>query len=105
VDATRAVAYHPTRLAVLATGGWRGPSNGGSDQPRPWPGPDLLTGAQTRMGLFTVLTGDAMPTAEALARDASLTTLWESGGQLLTVALRPLLPDEYDCADLDRHPG
>jgi hypothetical protein len=101
-DATRVAAYRPTRLAVLATAGWRGPGDGTPD-PRPWPGPDLLAGARTPMGLCTIVTGSAMATAEALGRAATLTTLWTSGGQELTVAFRPLLPDEHDCADLDRH--
>jgi hypothetical protein len=43
----------------------------------------------------------AGPDTEALGRGAPLTTRWRSGGQAITVAVRPLLPDEYDCADLD----
>jgi hypothetical protein len=104
-DVTTVAAYRPTRLAVLATAGWRGPGDGIPEAPRPWPGPDLLAGARTPIGLCTILTGSAMATAEALGRNASLTTLWTSGGQQLTVALRPLLPDEHNCADLEGHLG
>jgi hypothetical protein len=101
--ATRPVLYRPTQLAVLVTRGWRGAADGTSDAPRAWPATDLLAGTRTRMGLCTVLTGSAMSTAEALGRDATLTTEWQSRGEkMLSVALRPLLPDEHDCADLDR---
>ncbi|MEN3614401.1 hypothetical protein AAH979_33290 [Plantactinospora sp. ZYX-F-223] len=100
-DRTHGAGYRPTRLAVLATGGWGAP--GDTSRSRPWPGPDLLAGLRTRVGLCTLL-DPAGPDAEtaALVRAAPLATRWRSGGQLLSVAIRPLLPDEYDCVDLDR---
>ncbi|MBF9129009.1 hypothetical protein I0C86_08425 [Plantactinospora sp. S1510] len=100
-DPTRVADYRPSRLAVLVTGGWSGSPGDAGSIARQWPGPDLLAGVPTRVGLCTVA-GSAGPDAEALGRDAPLTTRWHSGGKWLSVAVRPLLPDEYDCADLDR---
>ncbi|GAB3969623.1 hypothetical protein V1634_21345 [Plantactinospora veratri] len=101
-DRIGGAGYRPTRLAVLVTVGWGAPGDDSASPP--WPGPELLTGTRTRVGLCTLL-GPAAPDAEtvALARAAPLTTRWRSGGQLVGVVIRPLLPDEYDCADLDRN--
>ncbi|MFC6014854.1 hypothetical protein ACFP2T_01405 [Plantactinospora solaniradicis] len=106
-DPTRVADYRPSRLAVLATGGWGESPGGTGSTVRQWPGPDLRAGVPTRVGLCTVLgsassASSAGPDPEALGRDVPLTTRWQSGGESLTVAVRPLLPDEYDCVDLDR---
>lgn len=69
---------------------------------RAWPGPALPgepIGDGLELGCVTA--GGSEATAViAAARQAVVTTPWTSGGRQWRVRLRPLLPDESDCADL-----
>ncbi|MCK9875512.1 cold shock domain-containing protein [Frankia sp. Ag45/Mut15] len=69
---------------------------------RVWPGPRLPgepIGDGLDVGCVTAVGGAATAVIEA-AREAVATTPWTSDGRLWRVNLRPLLPDESDCADL-----
>ncbi|MET8153778.1 hypothetical protein ACIBSW_26900 [Actinoplanes sp. NPDC049668] len=82
--------YRPGMHAALVTGGF------GGRESRPWPGgTGLLPGVRTYVGLCTPLT-DVPPEATGTAQ-------WTSGDEILWVTLRPMLPHERACADLDRH--
>ncbi|MEV0810897.1 hypothetical protein [Micromonospora sp. NPDC050200] len=98
--------YQPDRVAVLATGGWF--VGGISRIPeRQWADGDLLAGVRTDLGECTTRSGAAVPGIEALGRGTLLGTQWLSGEKRsggVVVLIRPLLPDEDDCADLNRRP-
>jgi hypothetical protein len=84
----RAVPYRPAGYAALVTGGF------GSEEAQPWPGEaDLSAGTDTYIGTCTVI-GSAPP-------EATRTAQWHSGGHRLWVTLRPLLPYESTCADVE----
>ncbi|MFC7533217.1 hypothetical protein [Actinoplanes sp. GCM10030250] len=85
--------YRPMAYAALVTGGFG--TKESQVEAQPWPGGgDLTTGVRTYLGLCTILTS-APPAATETAQ-------WKSGGQTLWVTLRPLLPHESTCTDLDR---
>nr|MDT0659270.1 hypothetical protein [Micromonospora sp. DSM 115978] len=94
--------YVPTAVAAIAE-----PWVGGGDidaQPEvAWPGPELpgapLGSADLGLGCVTV-TGDEASKLLSAAEQANAATPWTSAGKQWTVTLRPLLPDETDCADL-----
>ncbi|MFV2018839.1 hypothetical protein [Micromonospora sp. LOL_023] len=67
-----------------------------------WPGP-ALPGASLsenlELGCVTV-TGAELEQLRTVASDATTATPWMSGDKRWTVTLRPLLPDEADCATI-----
>jgi len=79
------------------------PATAGKGQPEvAWPGP-ALPGTSVGKGLETgcvTVTGADTAKVLAAADKANAATPWTSGGRKWTVILRPLLPDEADCADL-----
>jgi hypothetical protein len=85
--------YRPSRVAVLAA---TAPA-GGSDAPK-WPLKPLSTGSQVGGRTCTVLTGRDAASAQRLAGRPQ----WRDRGQTYRVTVRPLLPDEPDCAALVR---
>lgn len=85
--------YRPTGYAALATGGYG--TTEGQPAARPWPGEqDLTAGVRTYVGVCTPLA--------SVPPEATRTAQWVSGGHPLWVTLRPLLPHERHCADLDK---
>lgn len=67
-----------------------------------WPGP-ALPGESLSEGLelgCVTVTGAELEQLQTVAADATTATPWVSGDKRWTVTLRPLLPDETDCADL-----
>ncbi|GHJ48394.1 hypothetical protein Cs7R123_57360 [Catellatospora sp. TT07R-123] len=67
-----------------------------------WPGP-ALPGKAFSEGLdlgCVAATGDQATAVLAAAAKANQLTPWTSGGKTYSVAIRPLLPDEADCAAL-----
>ena len=107
-DPARTTDYLPERVAVLATGGWFVGGVSGIPE-RQWPDGDLQAGVRTDLGECTTHSGAAVPGIEALGRSTPLGTQWLSGEKQssgVVVLIRPLLPDEDDCADLNRQrPG
>ncbi|MGI8328488.1 hypothetical protein ACRYCC_00900 [Actinomadura scrupuli] len=107
-DPARTTDYRPDRVAVLATGGWFGGDVSRIPE-RQWPNGDLLAGVRTDLGECTTRSGAAVPGIEALGRGTPLGTHWPSGEKRsggVVVLIRPLLPNEDDCADLNRRrPG
>jgi hypothetical protein len=92
IAATATTPYRPTAYAALVTGGFGDRES--RETARPWPGEtDLAAGVRTYVGTCTPLAG-APPEATATAQ-------WASGDEILWVTLRPLLPHERACADLD----
>ncbi|GAA0250903.1 hypothetical protein GCM10010492_58960 [Saccharothrix mutabilis subsp. mutabilis] len=81
--------YRPERVAVVA-----GASSGAPTGPR-WPLRPLAEGTPLNAGRCAVY-------AAAEVRDIRSDTTWTSGGTAYHVRLRPLLPDEDDCAALAR---
>jgi hypothetical protein len=91
--------YEPRRAAVLVVA-----SNDDTTDVRPWPLPTPLSampGAPARPCL--VVDGDRIPPLLALAGGATSRTRWATDGQRLALLVRPLLPYENACADLDRN--
>lgn len=95
--------YVPEAVAGVVTE-WTDPQQEGLEPtPVPWPGPPLPGEPfEPRLGLHCVLaTGDEAEAVLAAARSASTLTPWVSDDdRRWSVALRPLLPHEEDCADL-----
>ena len=83
--------YRPGRIAVLAV-----PSPDGTG-PK-WPFPPLGTGNRVGTRSCTVLTGGDAAKAQRMARRPQ----WRDRGRTYRVTIRPLLPDEHDCAALNR---
>jgi hypothetical protein len=93
IASTATAPFRPAGYAALVSGGFG--SKEGQAAARPWPGEaDLGAGVRTYVGVCTVLT--TVPSA------ATRTAQWTSGGKVLWVTLRPLLPHERTCADLDK---
>lgn len=96
-------AYAPEAVAGVVTE-WRDPQSGPGPRPVPWPGPPLPGGPLVpRLGLSCVLaTGEQARAVLDAAGSADALTPWVSGdGRRWSVALRPLLPHEEDCTDLE----
>jgi hypothetical protein len=96
--------YQPEALAAVASPYVApDPATVGKEQPAvAWPGP-ALPGTPVGEGLDTgcvAVTGADTAKVLAAASKANAATPWTSGGREWTVILRPLLPDEDDCADL-----
>ena len=92
-----AEAYEGEGLAVLAEP--YGEGQGAADVPPSelaWPGPAPAPGT------CSVLTGAEAAQARSVAASASVETRWTAGGQVLRLALRPLLPHERTCEDVQR---
>jgi len=93
------IAYQPERLAVLVYAG----STAQTTDVRPWP---LETPVSAMPGAPThpcvVLDGASARRVATIARAARPETRWRSEEQELSIVFRPMLPDERDCADLDR---
>jgi hypothetical protein len=83
--------YRPGRVAVLAV------SSPDGTGPK-WPFKPLNTGTRVGMRSCGVLTGGDAAKAQRLAARPQ----WRDGGQTYRVSIRPLLPDEHDCAALNR---
>ncbi|RIV41177.1 hypothetical protein [Micromonospora radicis] len=93
--------YAPTAVAAVAEP-WVANTEAGGQPEVAWPGP-TLPGAELNkdLGLGCVTaTGDAAQQVLAAAANANTATPWTSDGKRWTLILRPLLPDETDCADL-----
>jgi hypothetical protein len=86
--------YGTDRVAVIAVAS----GTGG----RPWPAGELATGSATRDGARCVLLSGAAAAAAVRAVGGVPGGSWSSGGVTYSVTLRPLLPDERSCADLER---
>ncbi|MEU4220763.1 hypothetical protein [Actinoplanes sp. NPDC026623] len=93
IAATATTPYRPATYAALVTGGYGNRESEAAA--RPWPGgTDLASGVRTYVGLCTPLTS-VPPRATDSAQ-------WASGDEIVWVTLRPLLPHERACADLDK---
>lgn len=94
--------YQPSVVAALATA-WPGDPEGIPPQPAlAWPGP-ALPGPSLGPGPdpgCVELRGAALSELLTTATKANAQTPWTSGDDRWSVALRPLLPDETECADL-----
>jgi hypothetical protein len=88
--------YEATRLAVLAAPAGSTPDR----RARPWPIGALGDGAAVRGERCTILSGRALSAANGLARAARPGSRWSSAGKVYVVRLRPLLPDERGCVDV-----
>ncbi|HEV7932397.1 MAG TPA: hypothetical protein VGP70_08805 [Actinomadura sp.] len=88
--------YEAARLAVLAVpaGSMQG------RKARPWPIGALGDGAAVRGERCTILSGREASSASRLAPAALPGNRWSSAGKVYVVRLRPLLPDEGGCADV-----
>jgi hypothetical protein len=85
--------YRPSGVAVLAGAAPRADGTA----PR-WPLKRLTSGTHVGTRTCTVLTGADAAAAQRLAARPGQ---WTDHGQVLRVTLRPLLPDERDCAALN----
>jgi hypothetical protein len=83
--------YHPSRVAVLAV------ASPGGTGPK-WPFRPLDTGTRVGTRSCTVLSGGDV----AKVQRAATRSQWRDGGRTYRVTIRPLLPDERDCAALNR---
>jgi hypothetical protein len=97
--------YGPELVAAIATD-WTPYGDGQpEDPPQAWPGPALPgpvpseAAGPARRGI-NCLTTSAGPVLSA-ARRATVATPWTSGGRQWRVFIRPLLPGERTCADLN----
>lgn len=96
-----AVAYQPSRLAVLSQA--YAPQSSepagtrktwvGAALPGPWLYPNTKVGCQA-------FTGAAKDKILAAAKASNKTTPWADGGKQYLLTFRPLLPDEASCAVL-----
>jgi len=87
-----AEAYEGEGLAVLAERyGDAAAVEEGPPSTIAWPGPALAPGT------CTVVTGGEAAEVRRAAASASVETRWTAGGQVLRLALRPLLPHERTC--------
>jgi len=89
-----AAPYRPATHVALATGGFG--TAQGRTAARQWPSGDLTTGQGVVQGLCTPLT--------TLPAGLTGTAQWISGDQHVWVTVRPLLPHERTCADLEQGP-
>lgn len=86
--------YQPARVAVLAVAspGQNGPT---------WPFKPLGSGIRVGTRTCTLLTGTDVARVQRVAGRPQ----WRDGGQTFRVTIRPLLPDERDCAALRAAPS
>ena len=92
-----AEAYEGEGLAVLAEPyGDAAPVAELPPSEQTWPGPALTAGS------CTVVAGAQASQVRAAAASASVETRWTVDGQVLRLALRPLLPHERTCADVQQ---
>jgi hypothetical protein len=95
-------AYEPAAVAAVASP-WIDPQDGLQQPEVAWPGPALPgdpAGGLPDVGCVTA-TGDQGQAVLDAASSATGATPWVTAdGARWTVVLRPLLPDESDCADL-----
>ncbi|BCJ69957.1 hypothetical protein [Polymorphospora rubra] len=95
-------AYVPTAVAAIAEPWVAGDPALPAPPEVAWPGP-ALPGEPLGPGLdvgCVSAAGDAAAKVLSAAATATSATPWTSEGKTWTVHLRPLLPDEADCADL-----
>lgn len=83
--------YRPSRVAVLAV------SSPDGTGPK-WPFKPLNAGTRVGTRSCSVLTGGDVAKAQRMAGRPQ----WRDGGRTYRVTIRPLLPDEHDCAALNR---
>ncbi|PWU56932.1 hypothetical protein DLJ47_04320 [Micromonospora sp. S4605] len=100
-DPARTTDYRPDLVALLASAGWHGDVRRTAEWQ--WTDGDPLAGVRTDLGECTTRGGPALPGIEALGRGTPLGTQWRSGAERsgFVVLVRPLLPDEKGCADLN----
>lgn len=91
-QAGEARAYRPRRVAALA---FAAPDAGTAAR---WPFKPLTPGTPVAGRTCTVLTGGDVAKAQRLAGRPG----WRDHGRSFRVTIRPLLPDEPDCAALNR---
>jgi hypothetical protein len=92
-QSTGARPYRPARVAVLAI-----PAPDADATAPKWPLGPLVAGTPVGGRTCTVLTGRDVARAERV----TTTPQWRDHGRTYRVTLRPLLPDERDCAALTR---
>ncbi|SNT65137.1 hypothetical protein SAMN05421812_12071 [Asanoa hainanensis] len=97
-------AYQPKSVAAIATPYVKPEQPLELQPPVPvdWPGPALpgdKLNPNVDVGCVTA-TGDQAQAVLAAAGKANAATPWASGGEQWSLLLRPVLPDESDCADL-----
>jgi hypothetical protein len=90
--------YVPTRLAAVVSPWSANPEVEGAQRAVGWPGP--LPGEPFAAPDLTCVSvsGDQMAKALDAAKSANALTPWVSSYGRWNIALRPLLPDEADCA-------
>ncbi|GAA4937956.1 hypothetical protein [Actinoplanes utahensis] len=98
-----AAAYRPERVAVLAQP-YQDTGDGAGGAPVAWPGPELPGGVLNPNLKINCLTVEGTEKDEvwAAAEKATERTPWESAGKKWQIDFRPLLPDETNCASLQR---
>jgi hypothetical protein len=94
VASARTEPYRPAAHVAFATGGFG--TTEGRAAARPWPGGDLTSGVRVAQGLCTPLA--SVPAGVTGAAQ------WTSGGHGVWVTIRPLLPHERTCTDLEEGP-
>jgi hypothetical protein len=94
VSAVPTEAYEGEGLAVLAEAYGDAPAGEVPPSTLAWPGPPLTAGD------CLVLRDEQATEARQAAASASVETRWTSGGQVLRLAFRPLLPSERTCEDV-----
>jgi hypothetical protein len=99
----RSTPYVATEVAVSAIP-WSDPADPSLPPPPPvaWPGPALPGPVENGRTPCLVVTGDQAEAVLAAATKANSLTPWTSDGKTWRIGLRPLLPDEHTCADLNR---
>jgi hypothetical protein len=99
-DIGKDAPYAYPRLAVFALPDQ--PATAGGPQ-RDWPLKDLgQAGEPFDLGRCFVVTGRDLATVQAATDKAGADTLWRGTGGLFHLTFRPLLPDERDCASLEK---
>lgn len=91
--------YEWQALSILITPGDRDPEEPSGLEPRiaEWPLTDLATlGKDHPQGGRAVISGADLETLRPLVQQADTLTLWKSGGEIYSILLRPLLPDEIE---------
>ena len=103
LSATGSTAYRPEAIAAVVSTNF--PPEASPDDVATWPGPPLPGDElSTGIDLFCVIArGNAAAAVLEAAGQATTATVWTNpDGGRWAVSLRPLLPDESSCADLDR---